>query len=1416
MKSKQMQYRMPLIALGSLLLLAVGWTAVRAGGPLLLESRGVAYTWGGTPPTVVFFPDAGSLGHVPPETALASLLTAAQSWTDVPSASIVMQNGGTVGSIEGPEGAGDFAAENYFPFLFANNGGLTPIIFDNQDVDGNGNGDIFDDLGLPPGILGIATPEFAQGTTITEGWVLLNGLEVEPDDLDGASFRGVVTHELGHLLNLAHSVVNGQAIFFAGSDVVFPDGTPMLVEGEDVETMYPFSDPTADGLGLFQTSLHRDDIAILSTLYPEAAMPLISLGSIRGVLRDSAGIPLTGGQIIVRNRDGDPFQDAVSAISGDFLQGTVNGDPLTGAYSLNALTPGGEYSLEVRDTFAGGFSTPVFRSPDDFDPSTPTLPGPEEFYSGPGESNSDDPNAAPFLIETPAGGPGAAVEADLILNDFEAPANDSCDNAIPVNASSLPFTNRQQTRGAINEPGEPPNSCPPPATSSNSVWYEFTNDSGFSGTFLISTAGSEFDTVLQVYTGSCLVTQPAGCNDDGGGGNRTSQLAINADPGQTFRIKVGDFGVELGGGLLIFSIQEITVPLNDDCIDATVIDLQNLPFMDEVNTRAAGNEAGEASNSCGFIDNPATFNTVWYSFTNNGPEPLALRARTAGSSFDTVLQLYRGQCGALSAESCNDDTAEDLTSELFFTAEPGQLNRLKASGFSGGGNLVLRLEQLPPPPKNDDCIDAIEVTRADLPFVDERNTRTAGNEVNEPQTSCGSFLVLTQSNSVWYTFANDSQLPIDLRLSTRGSDFDSVLQIYDGVCGSFTPLDCADAGGGGFPEEIDWRVEPGARIWVKVSDFASPDGGRLIFSAQTDGVAGQVVALNVRRSRDSLMARSSLDYTVAVKNLSNETVTGVTLNSALTSGAEFTLIAPGCTAGSSEASCEIGTLAAGAEVTLSLTASPRAPGNLSLTASADWDQADPEDLTFSATLVTPVEPLLVFPVSLETSSTILPASIGPSGLFKNGFVGLAVVNPADSADNFAFEGTDEQGNDTFVSDPEGTLAARGQIPLLSTEVTGLTADTLTLLARGQNNLLRGFFMAGRNDLTQLDGVGGRLQANRFLIFPVARQTASDSTRLFLFNPSSQDASQVELTLKGVGGNTVSQATFAIPSSGSLSATLDEIFGSQLEVTDGYVEVSSSAALQGFEFHATAQAVEAFAAQPDAVIQELFAPHFFIGDQGNSTDIRLISLDSVPLDVTVTAFDDQGISLAQIEFELQPGELLVRDLGTLLGLTPPPGGVTGFLRVDQVAQNNIGPGFFTAAHLLGSVTFRFNGGQVLSSLPMSAAGRLEWEIYQVAQSPSVNMFTGLAILNTTPPFFADPAQIRVQAFDAQGNLSGERVFEVEAEQRVLGLLNQDLYFGGNFDQVGGHIRISSDSQVVVFALFGDFDQRFLSAIEAQNP
>ena len=171
---------------------------------------------------------------------MSNLLAAAENWEAVPSSSLRFQNGGLIESIRGPEGAGDFAVSNIFDFFGVDNGGVTPIVFDNEDVDRNGNGDIFDALGLF-GVRGTAGPEFADGTRITEGYVLINRAAVRPGDDDGLSVRRTLVHELGHLINLGHSVVNGQAWHFGGADAVTPDGIPFIVGAKHVEIMYPFT-----------------------------------------------------------------------------------------------------------------------------------------------------------------------------------------------------------------------------------------------------------------------------------------------------------------------------------------------------------------------------------------------------------------------------------------------------------------------------------------------------------------------------------------------------------------------------------------------------------------------------------------------------------------------------------------------------------------------------------------------------------------------------------------------------------------------------------------------------------------------------------------------------------------------------------------------------------------------------------------------------------------------------------------------------------------------------------------------------------------------------------------------------------------------------------------------------------------------
>src|SRR5262249_60343341 len=69
----------------------------------------------------------------------------------------------------------------------------------------------------------------------------------------------------------------------------------------------------------------------------------------------------------------------------------------------------------------------------------------------------------------------------------------------------------------------------------NSVWYSITPTSG--GEMGVDTSGSDYDTVVSIYTGSCGALTQAACNDDFGNtlGNR-SLLTFHSFAGQTYLI----------------------------------------------------------------------------------------------------------------------------------------------------------------------------------------------------------------------------------------------------------------------------------------------------------------------------------------------------------------------------------------------------------------------------------------------------------------------------------------------------------------------------------------------------------------------------------------------------------------------------------------------------------------------------------------------------------------------------------------------------------------------------------------------------------------------------------------------------------------------------------------------------------------
>jgi hypothetical protein len=230
-----------------------------------------------------------------------------------------------------------------------------------------------------------------------------------------------MVHEFGHYQNLAHSVVNGQIVLGDTSGPTPNNTFPIGSLANRIETMYPFY----FGPGAGFSTPDKDDIGMLSTLYPAPTF-FATTGTITGRILASNGMtPKTGFNVIARNI-ANPFGDAVSSISSDMTRDYSPDAPLVGVYTLRGLTPGAQYAIFVDGLQDGGFSTPPG-----------ILPGPEEFYNGVNERGTSTDVPSQFTPVIALAG-SVVDDIDIIFNRFSPgaalPLGD--DNAVEL---ALPF-----------------------------------------------------------------------------------------------------------------------------------------------------------------------------------------------------------------------------------------------------------------------------------------------------------------------------------------------------------------------------------------------------------------------------------------------------------------------------------------------------------------------------------------------------------------------------------------------------------------------------------------------------------------------------------------------------------------------------------------------------------------------------------------------------------------------------------------------------------------------------------------------------------------------------------------------------------------------------------------------------------------
>ncbi|MCA8973547.1 MAG: hypothetical protein KDC98_02445 [Planctomycetes bacterium] len=345
--------------------------------------------------------------------------------------------------------------------------------------------------------------------------------------------------------------------------------------------------------------------------------------------------------------------------------------------------------------------------------------------------------------------------------------NDECAQALAVtNGANGTYTNN----GATDS--QPPFSCG--SNVGKDCWFMYLATCTGSTRFDTCSYNRTLDTVLEVFDG--CGGNLLGCNDDMGAacgsGSLASMVAVNTMANQRYWIRVGGQSRDVGN----FDLNITPCNIADECADA-------LPLMLGLN--------GPYSNAGATTSAPAWAcgqggNDVWFEYTIQCAQTTTLTLSTCpGASFDTVIEAFSGNCNGLTSIGCND-TWCGRAAELEVPVVAAQTVLVRVGGSQGAmGTFMLLVKENQP---NDECGGAVAV-------VDGINGSfcNLGADQSVQQWPCGN----ATGADVWFSYhcGHTGNLAVSTCTATRS--FDTVLEVFDGSCGSPVSLACNDDGGGG-------------------------------------------------------------------------------------------------------------------------------------------------------------------------------------------------------------------------------------------------------------------------------------------------------------------------------------------------------------------------------------------------------------------------------------------------------------------------------------------------------------------------------------------------------------------------------------------------------------------------------------------
>jgi hypothetical protein len=355
--------------------------------------------------------------------------------------------------------------------------------------------------------------------------------------------------------------------------------------------------------------------------------------------------------------------------------------------------------------------------------------------------------------------------------------------------------------GATKEPGEPDHAGD---AGGNSVWWQWTAPTG--GAMGFDTFGSDFDTLLAVYTGSSLdALTLVGSNDDAGGGSQ-SRVGFPVLAGTTYWIAVDGYGGDQGN--IVLNWHPVLPPANDHLADSVVI-------MGDSGTAIGSNVAATKESGEPDHDDRTGGSSVWWQWTAPAGGPVIFH--TYGSDFDTVLAVYAGSSMAeLSFVISNDDFGDELQSRVGFTAVAGTVYSIAVTGFDGDQGAIVLNWRPGTPPANNQFADATVLTGGNGSTTG--NNSDAFKEAGEPDHADN-----VGGASTWWqwTAPGSGSASFD----TFDSEIDTVLAIYTGSSvDALTLIGSNDDFDDELQSQVDFSAVAGVTYWIAVDGYDGEEG----------------------------------------------------------------------------------------------------------------------------------------------------------------------------------------------------------------------------------------------------------------------------------------------------------------------------------------------------------------------------------------------------------------------------------------------------------------------------------------------------------------------------------------------------------------------------------------------------------------